>query len=170
MGICVTMCNLSGCTVPNPVSKFLRTVVTALFRGESEHSLDEKNRLTIPQRLRSELGEVFYVTRGLDNCLFAFPATEWNAFEEKLCSLPMSTGRASMRFFFSGTMECSCDKQGRILLSQALRDYADITKDVVIVGVSKRVEIWSKEKWVAYNESISADPDEIASQLELLNM
>ena len=141
-----------------------------MFRGESEHSLDEKNRLTVPQRLRVGLGELFYVTKGLDNCLFVFPQEEWEEFERKLCELPLSSGRASHRFFFSGASECSCDKQGRILIPASLRDYASITRDVVIVGVAGRVEIWAKEKWIEYNESVSASPDEIASQLELLNM
>ncbi len=141
-----------------------------MFRGESEHSLDEKNRLTVPQRFRQGLGEVFYVTKGLDNCLFVFPANEWEEFEKKLCQLPVSSGRASHRFFFSGATECSCDKQGRILIPATLKEYSSIIRDVVIVGVASRIEIWSKEKWVEYNESVSASPDEIASQLEMLNM
>ncbi len=141
-----------------------------MFRGESEHSLDDKNRLTIPQRFRLGLGELFYVTKGLDNCLFVFPKDEWESFEKKLCELPVSAGRASHRFFFSGAADCTCDKQGRILIPANLKEYASILRDVVIVGVAGRVEIWAKEKWVEYNESVAASPDEIASQLEMLNM
>lgn len=141
-----------------------------MFRGQTEHSIDDKNRLTVPAKFREELGETFFVTKGLDNCLFVFSGPEWEHFEEKLRELPMASGRASHRFFFSGAAECAMDKQGRILLPANLKEYASITKDVVIVGVSNRLEIWDKGKWESYNNSDDLSSDEIASQLELLNV
>lgn len=141
-----------------------------MFRGQSEHALDAKNRLTIPARFREELGEVFFVTKGLDNCLFVFSGGEWEKFEAKLLEQPLSTGRNAHRYFFSGACECTLDKMGRILLPPHLKDHAFIEKDVVIVGVASRLEVWSKARWEAYNTCESFSDEEIAAQLELLQI
>ena len=138
--------------------------------GEYEHSLDAKGRLIMPAKLRDDIGEKFIITKGLDGCLFAFSTTEWEKFEEKLNTLPISNkdARAFSRFFFAGAMECEIDKQGRFLISSNLREFAELTKDVIIVGMNYRVEIWSKEKWSKCDENISAD--EIAEKMEMLGI
>ena len=138
--------------------------------GEYEHSLDVKGRLIMPAKLRDDIGEKFIITKGLDGCLFAFSTTEWEKFEEKLSTLPISNkdARAFSRFFFAGAMECEIDKQGRFLISSNLREFAELIKDVIIVGMNSRVEIWSKEKWSKCDENISAD--EIAEKMEMLGI
>lgn len=138
--------------------------------GEYEHSLDAKGRLIMPAKLREDIGETFIVTKGLDGCLFAFSKTEWSNFEAKLRTLPVSNKNARdfTRFFFAGAIECEIDKQGRFLISGNLREFAGLDKDVVIIGMTSRLEIWSKEKWAACDEAISAD--EIAENMSMLGI
>ena len=138
--------------------------------GEYEHSLDAKGRLIMPAKLRDDIGEKFIITKGLDGCLFAFSIEEWKNFEQKLRTLPISNkdARAFSRFFFAGAMDCEIDKQGRFLISSNLREFAAVTKEVVIVGMDSRIEIWSKEKWQQCDEDISAD--EIAAKMEMLGI
>ena len=138
--------------------------------GEYEHSLDAKGRLIMPAKLRDDIGEKFIITKGLDGCLFAFSIEEWKNFEQKLRSLPISNkdARAFSRFFFAGAMDCEIDKQGRFLISSNLREFAGLTKEVVIVGMDSRIEIWSKDKWQKCDEDISAD--EIAEKMEMLGI
>jgi MraZ protein len=123
-----------------------------MFLGEYQHSVDAKGRLIIPAKFRDGLGERFIATRGLENCLFVFPTTEFEALADKLRQLPMASGAARefTRLLFSGASECELDPQGRILLPANLRTYAAIEKDVVLVGVSSRVEIWSASRWEEY--------------------
>lgn len=133
--------------------------------GEYNHTLDAKGRLIIPAKFREDLGESFVITKGMDGCLFGFPESEWNVFEEKLQSLPMinKEARQFTRFFLAGAATVEFDKMGRILLPQVLREFADISKDAVLVGVGKRVEIWSKERWVG---TVSyEDMDDIAKNM-----
>ena len=138
--------------------------------GEYEHSLDAKGRLIMPSKLRDDIGEKFIITKGLDGCLFAISIEEWKIFEQKLRSLPISNkdARAFSRFFFAGAMDCEIDKQGRFLISSNLREFAGLTKEVVIVGMDSRIEIWSKDKWQKCDEDISAD--EIAEKMEMLGI
>ncbi len=133
--------------------------------GEYEHSVDIKGRLIMPAKLREEIGYKFIVTKGLDGCLFVFPLKEWEIFQEKLRALPVSdkNARNFTRFFFAGAIECEIDKQGRFLVSSNLREFAGLDKDVVIIGMNSRLEIWSKEKWQQCDENISAD--EIADHM-----
>lgn len=107
----------------------------------------------MPAKFREALGEKFIATKGLDHCLFVYPMEEWSALEQKLKALPFTQPdvRAFVRFFFSGATECEVDKQGRILLPANLREYAKLAKDVVLVGVSSRIEIWSQELWADYS-------------------
>lgn len=138
-----------------------------MFMGEFQHTVDAKGRLFIPAKLREGLGERFVATKGLEDCLFIFPAKEWETFGEKLRSLPLASGaaRAFTRLFFSGATECEVDPQGRILLPANLREYAKIEKDVLIVGVSSRVEIWSKTKWEEYCQKAEESFEETAEKL-----
>ena len=138
--------------------------------GEYEHSLDAKGRIIMPAKFRDDIGDKFIVTKGLDGCLFAFSKEEWTKFEEKLSTLPISNkdARSFTRFFFAGAVDCELDKQGRFLISSNLREFAGFNKDVVIVGMNSRVEIWSKEKWEECNDNLSAD--DIAEKMEMLGI
>ncbi len=141
-----------------------------MLMGEYSHSLDTKGRVIMPAKLRQDIGDTFILTKGLDGCLFAFSQTEWLNFEEKLKALPLSdkNARNFVRFFLSGATECEIDKQGRFLIPNNLREAATLEKDVVIVGVGTRLEIWNKEVWEQCDEGISAD--EIAENMANLGI
>ncbi len=138
-----------------------------MFMGEYRHNVDTKGRLIIPAKFRDGLGEVFVLTRGLDQCLFGYPMDEWKMIEEKIKSLPVTKkdARAFARFFFSGATECEIDKQGRINIPQSLLQYSKIEKETVIVGVSNRIEIWSKTIWEEYFAQSEESFNEIAENL-----
>lgn len=143
-----------------------------MFIGEYQHSLDNKGRLIVPSKFRDELGDVFIITKGLDNCLFVYPKDEWKILEDKLKLLPLTRkdARAFVRFFFSGATECELDKQGRILIPSNLREHCKIDKDAVVIGVSNRVEIWSKEEWDLYNDDENLSYDAIAEKMSELGI
>ena len=143
-----------------------------MFTGEYNHTIDTKGRLIVPSKLREELGDKFIITKGLDDCLFVYPKEEWDKFEEKLkqLSLANKNARKFVRFFSSGACECELDTQGRILITPVHREFAGLEKDVVTIGASNRVEIWSKERWDAYNNDESFDMDEIAEQMQDLGI
>ena len=140
--------------------------------GEYEHSLDAKGRLIMPSKLRESIGEKFIVTKGLDGCLFGFSKQEWTNFEEKLKTLPLTNKNARdfVRFFLSGATECEIDKQGRFLIVANLRQYASMKKDVVIIGVGTRIEIWDKEKWNLYSSEENISADDIAENMTMLGI
>jgi len=141
-----------------------------MFMGEYNHTVDTKGRLIIPSKFREDLGDEFVITKGLDGCLFVFPNHEWQTFEEKLKSLPLTnkSARQFARFFVAGATPCELDKQGRILLPGTLREFAGLEKDVVLTGMLSRIEIWSKSKW---NENNSCDDmDDIAEQMTDLGL
>ena len=141
-----------------------------MFMGEYNHTIDAKGRLIIPSRFRELLGEEFVLTRGLDGCLSIYPMDEWVAFEEKLRALPLTNkdARTFSRFFVAGATTCQLDKQGRILLPQTLREFAQLEKDVVLSGNLNRVEIWSKANWTDNNAY--DDMDDIAEQMTDLGL
>lgn len=123
--------------------------VIVMFMGEYNHTIDAKGRVIVPSRFRETLGDTFVITKGLDGCLFVYDNQEWAAFEEKLKSLPITNkeARAFVRFFLAGAACVEVDRQGRILLPGTLRDFAALSKDVVLIGVGSRIEIWSRERW-----------------------
>ncbi len=135
--------------------------------GEFEHSIDTKGRLVLPAKIKDDLGKEFIVTKGLDGCLFGYSLEEWNKFEEKLKTLPLTNKitRDFVRFFLSGAVEEETDKQGRFLLPANLREYASLTKDAVIIGVGTRIEIWDKKKWNEYNSEENLSVDKIAEKM-----
>lgn len=138
-----------------------------MFMGEYLHSIDNKGRLIFPAKFRDELGERFIATKGLDNCLFVYTLEEWAILESKLKQLPMAKpeARAFARFFFAGAAELESDKQGRVLLPPNLREHAKLDKDVIVIGVSSRIELWSKEAWDEYNAKIGPEVTKIAENL-----
>ena len=134
--------------------------------GTYEHSIDAKGRLFIPAKLREELGVSFYLAMGVDACLAIYPQSTWDRFTEKFASLPMSQSKA-MRPLFANAAKCEPDAQGRIVLPQKLRAYAHLEKDVVVIGVSNRAEIWNAEKW-AEIEAEELNPENLAAVMEEL--
>lgn len=141
-----------------------------MFMGEYNHTIDTKGRLIIPSKFREVLGDEFVVTKGLDGCLFVYPNTEWKTFEEKLKVLPITNKNARQfsRFFLAGASTCELDKQGRILLPMVLREFAGLEKEVVLVGVLSRIEIWNKSKWDESNTF--DDMEEIAEHMQDLGL
>ena len=141
-----------------------------MFMGEYNHTIDAKGRLIVPAKFREILGDNFIVTKGLDGCLLVYPNDEWTRFEEKLKSLPLTNKNARQftRFFLAGAAACEVDKQGRILLPQVLREFASLEKDVVLVGVASRIEIWSRERWDESMNTYDGDMDEVAENMESL--
>ena len=140
--------------------------------GEYEHSIDAKGRLSMPAKLKSEIGDKFVVTKGLEGCLFVYSLAEWQNFEEKLKSFPLTNknARTLTRFFLAGATECEIDKQGRFLIASNLREYAGLQKEVVIIGVLGRLEIWDKAKWLEYNEKENNSVEDIAESLAVLGI
>ncbi|MFA7283985.1 MAG: division/cell wall cluster transcriptional repressor MraZ [Candidatus Omnitrophota bacterium] len=142
-----------------------------MFYGEFEHSIDRKGRLIMPAKFRevakNQFVEKFFVTRGLDKCLFMFSEEEWRSQENKFKAMSFTKQQARIfnRLLFSGALDVCPDKQGRVLLPQYLKDFAQIKKDVVIVGVSNRIEIWSKELWRDFYANSRQSFEEISEKL-----
>lgn len=137
-----------------------------MLTGEFQHSMDAKGRIFVPARMRDELGKTFFVTKGLDGCLYIFSSDEYNKMMEKFDSTS-SIGNKKMRevkrYFVSTEVEP--DKQGRILLPPSLREKAELQKDVVVIGMGNHAEIWDLAKWNAYNEANDEEMTEIVEQL-----
>lgn len=137
--------------------------------GTYRHTIDAKGRLFIPAKLRYELGDSFYVTKEVDNCLVVYPEQSWNEIEEKMAALPRSKARNIQRMIFSSAEKCEPDAQGRIVVPQQLRDYAGLEKDVVIIGVSNRAEIWDSSKWESIDEA-EFTAENLAEAMDLLDI
>lgn len=138
-----------------------------MLMGEYQHALDGKGRLTIPAKFREVLGDSFVLTRGMEGCVFGYSVPEWEKLEGKLTSLPLNRkeARMFMRFFYSAASVCSLDKQGRILVPQTLRTYADIQKECTVIGVVNRIEIWDHSRWTDYNQAAGENFDELAEKM-----
>src|SRR3990167_6517061 len=142
-----------------------------MFYGEFKHTLDRKQRIIIPAKFRDALKEHyverFFITRGLDKCLFMFAEDEWKVQEQKFraMSFTKAESRKFNRLYFSGASDMVPDKQGRILIPLYLKDYAGIKREVYIVGVSNRIEIWSRENWQRYYSDSKDSFEEIAEKL-----
>ena len=142
-----------------------------MFYGEHEHSIDRKGRLIIPSKFREvskdNYVERFFVTRGLDTCLFVFTEDEWKKQEAKFRGLSFTSAQARQfnRLYFSGACEVACDKQGRILVPDYLKEFAKIKREVIIVGVSNRMEIWAKDSWQEFYSKTKDTFEKIAEQI-----
>ena len=143
-----------------------------MLMGEYSHSMDAKGRVSLPADFRAVLGDSFVITKGLDNCLFVYGPDEWQRLSEKLAKLPLSKpeARSFVRFFFAGARETECVKQGRFLVPANLRAYAKLEKEAVLIGVSNRVEIWSKTEWEQYSDAVTPSVTEIAETLTELGI
>lgn len=136
------------------------------MKGEYQHTLDAKGRLFIPAKLREQLGDSFVVTKGLDDCLFVYPQEAWEELEQKIRRLPMSKSRSLQRFFLSSAADVTVDRQGRIVIPSVLRSYAGLERDVVVIGVGERAELWDARRWNAYTDDL--DSENIAQAMEEL--
>ena len=134
--------------------------------GQYRHSLDGKNRLFIPARLRQNVRK-FISTSGLEGCLFVYTPENWRKITERLKTLPLTKAdaRKFLRTFLSGANECPVDDQGRILIPKTLCSYANIRKEVIVVGVLDRIEIWSKSNWERYQKEAEKQFVEVAEKL-----
>lgn len=143
-----------------------------MFIGEYRYNADAKGRVSVPAKFRDELGEKFVITKGLDQSLFVFPEAKWETFVSQLDTLPISNrdARAFTRFILSGASDVEMDKQGRMLIPQALREFANIEKELLVIGVGSRVEVWSQQAWDNYISQDNLDYDELAKQLEDLGI
>lgn len=141
--------------------------ISNMLIGEYQHNLDKKKRLMIPAKVRKSLGNEMIVTKGLDNCLFVYPMSEWKKLTDKLSTLPLSQGNARgfARLLLAGASEAQLDSLGRILIPDYLKEYAHLNKDVVIVGVYSRMEIWDKSAWQEYRSRSEQSGNELAEQL-----
>lgn len=143
-----------------------------MFIGEFNHTVDIKGRVSLPARFRDELSTTFYITKGMEGCLFIYDESEWKAMDEKIKRLRL-TSKAARNFsrqFYGQADQLSCDRQGRFLIPPALRAYAEIEKEVVILGVSNRIEVWSKAHWDAYRDQETMDFDELTDKLDDLDV
>ncbi len=143
-----------------------------MFIGEYQHSIDLKKRLAVPSKFRGELGSKVVVTRGLDKCLFVYPMKVWEEIAGKLGNLPMgeSATRSFVRLMLAGAIDVEIDKQGRVLIPDYLKEYADLGKNVVIAGLYNRLEVWDGKKWDGYKNKAEKNTDEIAEQLGKLGI
>jgi MraZ protein len=135
--------------------------------GEYTHAIDDKNRLSVPAKFRKELGDSIVITPGLDNCLFAYTMTEWAKVSEKLSGLSMlqADTRSFNRFMFAGASEVDVDSNGRILIPEFLKKFADLKGKVVITGIHSRIELWNEKAWIDYKRRIEKQADQLAEKL-----
>ncbi len=128
-----------------------------VFIGEYTYSLDEKGRVSIPTKLRDALGVDFILTRGLDGCVAAYSLEAWESLSAKIAALPTAKARDLKRFMFASATQVTPDKQGRVLISSPLRSYAELEKDVSVIGANDHVEIWDRDKWEGRRDALTSD-------------
>lgn len=128
-----------------------------MFSGSYSHTVDSKGRTVIPSKFRSKLGEKFYITRGMHSCLWVFSDDQWREFQAVVSPKSVLDGRGLKleRFFVGSAVECTPDGQGRIFIPQNLREYAGLTDEIWVVGLGSKVEIWSSERWEAFNKALT---------------
>lgn len=140
-----------------------------MFIGEYHHTIDEKGRLALPTKFRKDLSEGVVVTRGLDHCLFVYTQKMWDKMAQRLANLPMNqkNNRAFTRLMLAGAMDSKIDGQGRVILPDYLRSFAQLGKNVVVAGVQDRLEIWDESEWERYTKDAEQHSEEIAEAIEL---
>ncbi len=138
-----------------------------MFMGEYHHTIDDKSRLVLPSKFRTELKDKCIITRGLEKCLYVYSIAEWNEIEKKLKTLPFTKkdARTFIRTFFSGATECEFDRQGRTCISSPLVKYANLTKECVVIGANDRIEIWDQNEWEKFLNDTSDKLSDIAENL-----
>lgn len=143
-----------------------------MFIGEYKHNLDTKGRIAVPAKFRDQLKAGIIITRGLDRCLFVFSKSEWEILAKKLVALPLAqaNSRAFVRLMLAGAMDVEIDNQGRVLIPDYLREYAELKKQVIIAGLYNRIEIWNADTWKQYKSKTESSSDEIAEKLSELGI
>lgn len=138
-----------------------------MLMGKYQNSIDVKGRMIVPSKYREELGYRCVLTRGIDKCLYIYPMPQWEKFMEKLAALPTTdpNARAFVRHFYANAVECDIDKQGRMGIPQELRDYANIEKELVTVGLLDKIEIWSREEWTEAETIAELTPNDFAAKM-----
>lgn len=145
-------------------------VAQSSFVGEYQHTLDDKGRVALPARFREQLGPRFMLARGLDDCLFIYPQDEWDKLVDRLGSVPINQSdfRAFARYFLAGAVEVETDKQGRFVLPSHLREYAGLTREVSILGVGNRLEIWDRNRWEEAKQRIRGEFAKLAETVTVI--
>lgn len=145
---------------------------TTMLIGEYRHTMDEKNRLSLPAKFRKEMGKKIIITRGLDRCLFVYPVAEWKKFSEQLAGLSIGSaeGRAFSRAILGGATEVDVDASGRILVGDHLKSYAELQTKVVVAGIHNRIELWNEESWNKYTTSVEKEANVLAQKLADIGM
>lgn len=141
-----------------------------MFYGQADHTLDKKGRVTLPSKYRDLLGESFFVLRGFEKCLFVYTEDGFRELEDKIKALPIAQGGILQRFVFTNAERVTADKQGRFVIPPKLREYASLEKDVVLAGVSSRIEIWDASIYRDYEANMVADMDNLTSMLKELGI
>lgn len=143
-----------------------------MFIGEYKHNIDLKKRLALPSKFRKELGKSIVITRGLDNCLFVYPMKTWKELAEKLGTMPIgeSATRSFVRLMLAGAVDVKSDAQGRVLVPDYLKEYANLGKNVVVAGLFNRLEIWDEKEWNNYKEKAEKNTEDIAENLGKLGV
>ena len=141
-----------------------------MFAGEYQHNIDDKGRIIMPSKFRDKLSEPFYITIGDNGCLFVYTQSEWEKVENKLNLTTGGNSQKIKRIFFSNACECELDKQGRTLIPAKLRQFAGINRDVTVIGVSHKIEIWATERWNSYIGTEADTLEEISAQIEQLSL
>ncbi len=142
-----------------------------MMSGECQLNMDVKGRMMVPVKFREELGDSFIITKGLDNCLFVFQKETWDELEAKINELPLADSRFIKRLLIGSKEALEVDKQGRILVPATLRQHAKIEKDIVLIGLGNRAEIWSKAEWDAYSyQNFVVESDKVAEKMEQLGL
>jgi len=141
-----------------------------MFYGQAKHSIDAKGRIILPSKFRDGLGESFLVMRGFEKCLFVYSEEGYKELEEKLRALPISSGGRLQRYIFGSTENVTTDKQGRFVIPPKLREFAELERDVIITGVSSRLEIWDAEAYEKYENETIGDTEKLHELLEIFNI
>lgn len=139
-----------------------------MFMGSYKNSIDAKSRMIIPSKYRDALGLKCVVTKGIDKCLYIYPVDEWDNFAAKLATLPKADANARnfVRHFYANAEECEIDRQGRITISQTLRDYAGIQKELSTMGTGEKIEVWARDVWENDENAVDMDGAAIAEGME----
>ncbi len=143
-----------------------------MFIGEYSYTIDQKKRLAVPAKFRKDLGKKAIITRGIDNCLVIYTAKEWEKVVERLENLPTSQvdARSFVRIMLSGAVEAELDKLGRVLIPDYLKEYAGLKKEIAILGISNKIEVWDSAKWQAYKQKTEAEVGDMAERLKELGI
>ncbi|CAA9551301.1 MAG: Cell division protein MraZ [uncultured Thermomicrobiales bacterium] len=138
-----------------------------MFLGRHEHNLDDKGRLAIPSRFRESLRDGVVLTRGIDRCIAAYPRPAWDILATRVNGLSMTDPHARQfrRMVFAEAVDLKLDSQGRVLVPASLREYGEIEREAIIIGVHASIEIWSPDRWSAVDAALASDGDEIAARL-----